>query len=159
MRSPDALRPLTLCNCDCKIITMATCFGRHRYSIRCIHPAQRCVSTRQMTDNIFEVETTALAHFACVTRDSGILLNDFACACPSVNHSWIFHLLEKAELPRFIQQFLRMIYNNSVTDVVFAGKTEERCQTRLSCKCLFVCDGVRPYLSMASRLVYFQEPC
>ena len=74
VRSPDALRPLTLCNCDCKIITTAICFGR------CIHPAQRCVSTRQMTDDIFKVETTALAHFACATRDSGVLLTDFACA-------------------------------------------------------------------------------
>ena len=63
-----------------------------------------------MTDNIFEVETTALADFACVTRDSGVLLTDFACAYPSVNHS----VLEKAELPRFTQQFLRMIYNTSV---------------------------------------------
>ena len=126
VRSPDALRPLTLCNCDCKIITTAICFGLHRYSIWCIHPAQRCVSTRQMTDNIFEMEATALAHFACATRDSGILLTDFACAYPSVNHSWIFHVLEKAELPRFIQQFLRMIHNNSVTDVEIAGKTRRQ---------------------------------
>ena len=27
VRSPDALRPSTLCNCDCKIITTAICFG------------------------------------------------------------------------------------------------------------------------------------
>ena len=55
-----------------------------------------------MTDNIFEVETTALTHVTCATRDSGILLKDFACANLSVNHSWIFHVLEKAELPRFV---------------------------------------------------------
>ena len=76
-----------------------------------------------MTDNILEVETNALAHFACVTRDSVILLTDFACAYLSVNHSWIFQVLEEAELPRFIQQFLRMIYNTCVTDVEFVGKT------------------------------------
>ena len=67
--------------------------------MRCLHPAQRCVSTRQMTDNIFEMETTAVAHSACVTRDCGILLTDFACAYPCVDHSWIFHVLEKAEMP------------------------------------------------------------
>ena len=87
VRSPDALRPLTLCNCDCKIFTTATCHGLHQYSTRCIHQAQRCVSTRQMTDNIFEIETAALAHHACETRDPGILLTDFACAYSSVNHS------------------------------------------------------------------------
>ena len=84
VRSPDALRPLTLCNRDCKIVTRTICFGLHRYSTRRIHPAQRCVSTRQMTDNIFEVETTALARFPCATRDSGILLTDFGCPYPCV---------------------------------------------------------------------------
>ena len=139
MRSPDALRPLAFCDCDCKIITTAICFGLHRYSIRCIHPAQRCVSTK--TDNIFEVEKTALAHFACASRDSGILLIDLACAYPCVNHSWIFHGLEEAALPRFVQRFLRMISHSSVTDVEFARKNRrtishgQRCQTRLSCKC------------------------
>ena len=76
-----------------------------------------------MTDNIFEIETTALAHYACTLRDSVIQLTDFACAYPSVNHTCIFNVLEKAGLPVFIRQFLRMIYSNSVTDVEFAGKT------------------------------------
>ena len=85
VRSPDALRPLTSCNCDCKIITTEICFGLHGCSTWCIHPAPRCVSTRQMSDDIFEVETTALAHVACVTRDSGILVTDFACASLGVS--------------------------------------------------------------------------
>ena len=72
-----------LCNSDCKILTTAICFSLHRYSIRCIHPAHRCLSSRQMTDDIFEVETTALAYSACATRDSGILLTDFACGVSS----------------------------------------------------------------------------
>ena len=76
-----------------------------------------------MTDNIFEIETTALAHDACTMRDSVSQLTDFACAYPSVNHTCIFSLLEKAGLPVFIRQFLRMIHSNSVTDVEFAGKT------------------------------------
>ena len=119
VRSPDALRSWTLCNCDCKIITTAICFSLHRYSMRCIHLAQRCVATRHMTDNIFEMDTTALAHFSCVTCDSCVQKTDFACAYPNVTHSWIFHVLEGAEWPRFIPQFLRMIFHNSVTDVEF----------------------------------------
>ena len=75
-----------------------------------------------MTDNNFEVETTALAHVACATSDSGILLTDFACAYPCVDHTWIFHVLEKAELPVFIRPFLRMISSDSMTEVEFAGK-------------------------------------
>ena len=40
-----------------------------------------------MTVNIFEIETTALAHVACAPQESGILLTDFDAAHPSVNHS------------------------------------------------------------------------
>ena len=49
-----------------------------------------------------EIETTALAHVACSPQESGILLTDFAAAYPSVNHSSIFHVLEKVELPEFM---------------------------------------------------------
>ena len=34
VRSPEALRPLTLCNCDCKILTAAICRGLHWYTVR-----------------------------------------------------------------------------------------------------------------------------
>ena len=76
-----------------------------------------------MTDNIFEIETTALTHVACAPQESGILLTDFAAAYPSVNHSWIFHVLEKTELPEFIFRFLRRIHCDSTTHVEFAGMT------------------------------------
>ena len=108
MRSPDALRPLTMCNCDCKILTTAICRGLQWCTIRCIHPSQRCISSRHMTDNIFEVETTASAHVACSPHESNISLTDSAAASPGVIHSWIFHILEKAELPQFIRRFSRM---------------------------------------------------
>ena len=106
IRSPDALRPLTSCNCDCKLLTSAICRGLHCYTMRCIHPSQRCISSRQMTDNIFEIETTALAHVACAPQESGVLLTDFAAAYPSVNHAWIFSALENTGLPDFLCRFL-----------------------------------------------------
>ena len=72
----------------CVIVTarssLTICFGLHRYSIRCNRPAQRCISSRQMSDNIFEVETTAVAHVACSTSDSGICLKVFFCLCVSL---------------------------------------------------------------------------
>ena len=46
LRSPDALRPLTLCNCDCKLLTSAICRGLHWYTMQCIHTSQRCISSR-----------------------------------------------------------------------------------------------------------------
>ena len=56
-------------------------------------------------------------------RAPRILLTDFAAAYPSVNHSWIFHVLEKTELPEFICRFLRRTYYDSTTYVEFAGMT------------------------------------
>ena len=74
-----------------------------------------------MTDNILEIETTALAHVACAPQESGVLLTDFAAAYPSVNHSWIFQVLENTGLPDFLFRFLRSIYRDSITHVEFAG--------------------------------------
>ena len=39
------------------------------------------------------------------------------------NHSWIFHVLEKTELPEFICRFLRRIYYDITTRVELAGMT------------------------------------
>ena len=121
-RSPETLRPLTLWNCDSKLLTSAMCRGLHWYTVRCIHPSKRCVVSRQMTDNIFEIETAALAHVACAREESGVLLTDFAAACTSVKHSWILSVIERTELPGFIGRFLRSIYHDS-THVEFAGAT------------------------------------
>ena len=74
-----------------------------------------------MTDNIFEIETTALAHVACAPQETGVFLTDFAAAYPSVNHSWIFSVIENTGLPAFLCRFLRSIYRDSITHVEFAG--------------------------------------
>ena len=90
-----------------------------------------------MTDNIFEIETIALAHVACAPQESGIQLTDFAAAYPSVNHAWILSVIEKTELPEFISRFVRSILNDSFTHVEFAGATRgqflmARCVRQLS---------------------------
>ena len=112
VRSPDALRLLTLCNCDCETLNTAICSGPHQYSVNCVHPAQRCVCVREMLENIFAIETSALAQ--C------ILLTDFAFA---VDHWWIFRVLDKAGLPLFLQRLLWMIFDEIITAVQSAGKT------------------------------------
>ena len=72
-----------------------------------------------MKDNIFEVETTVLAHLACETRNS-IFFIDIVCAYPRVNLSWIIHDIDKAEVPRYACRFLRSIYFNGTAEVEFA---------------------------------------
>ena len=74
VRSPDALRPLTL------QLRLQTSYFRHlsRHSL-VHHEVHSSISSGQMTDNIFEIETTALAHVTCSPQESGVLLTDFAC--------------------------------------------------------------------------------
>ena len=140
IRSPDALRPLTLCNCDCKLLTSAICRGLHWYTTQCIHTSQRCISAWQMTDHIFEVETTALARVARAPQDSSVLLTDFAAAYPSVNHSWIFSVLEHTGLPGFLCRFLQKYLQGKHPTRGICGRRSrtipcgQRCTTRLSCK-------------------------
>ena len=122
VRPLDALRPLTLCNCDCKLLTTAICRGLHWYTMRCIHPTQRCISNRQMTDNIFSVETIALAHVACALQLSGIIFTDFAAAYPSVNHSWIFFCARKNRIA-CVHLPLHTFFYDSTTHVEIAGAT------------------------------------
>ena len=73
-----------------------------------------------MTDNTFEIETTALAHVACAQEASGVLLTDIAAAYPSVNRSWIFSVIENTGLPAFLCRFLRSVYRDNITRVEFA---------------------------------------
>ena len=115
IRSPDALRPLTLCNCDSKLLTSVICRGLHWYSMRCVHASLRYISSRRMTENIVEIETTALASVACVPQELGVFLTDFAAAYPSVNHSWIFPVIENTGLLGFLCRFLRSICSDSIT--------------------------------------------
>ena len=155
-------RPLTLCNCDCKLLTSAVYRGLHWYTMRCIHPSQRCISSRQMTDNIFEIETTALAHVACAPQDTQVsCLTDFAAVCPSVNHSWILSVIE-TELPDFSATSYEVFITTAPR--TFRGSNSgtisygQWCKTRLSCERLSFCNGIPPYLQMASRGSHPKEP-
>ena len=65
-------------------------------------------------------------HVTCSPQESCILFTDFAAAHPGVSHSWIVHVLEKAELPEFTRRFLRMIYCNSTAQVEFSGKPGDK---------------------------------
>ena len=94
---------------------------RPSLAMRCIHLSQRCILSRQMTDNIFEIETTALAMSRVLRNNQVFFLTDFAAAYPSVNHSWIFSVIENTGLPAFLCRFLRNISRDSITHVECAG--------------------------------------
>ena len=104
--------------------------------------------SRQMTDNIFEIETTALAHVVCAPQESGVLVTDFAAAYPSVNHSWILSVIEKQNCPPFSVASCEIFTGtashtwNSREENEGNSFNGQRSTTRLSCEWFPFCDGL-----------------
>ena len=54
-------------------------------------------------------------------EDPDVLLTDSSCAYSSVDHRWMFTVLERKGVPQSLQVFLRGIYIDSITSVENAG--------------------------------------
>ena len=117
---PPEARPHTLCNCDCKILTTTVPVEVRKFSQECTHPSKKLCTKRTMTDIISEIETAASAHRACSADDSGILLTDFVCAFSSVDHSWILHVLQRANIPDGLRNILQRNSEESLANVEHA---------------------------------------
>ena len=96
-----------------------------------------------MTDNIFEIETAAIALRTCYPEDPGILLTDFSCAFSSVDHRWIFMVLERAGVPLPLQNFSRgkYTYRRVCWRSPWSDFYDERSASRLPCERLLVHHG------------------
>ena len=80
MKTQSACREISRCSAvpdvmqfvDCKLLTTPICSGLQQYSVSCIHPVQRCVSTRHMTTTFSRLKPrTLLSPPACLaTRAS-----------------------------------------------------------------------------------------
>ena len=133
IRSSKAFRPLTLCNC----------------TMWCIHPSQRRISSKQRTDNIFEIENPPL--WPIFMRSAK---NEVSCwrtsllPTPASITPGSSPCLRKQNCLVFICYFLRNIHNVGTTHVEFAGTTRGQflmargCETRLSGERLSFCNAV-----------------
>ena len=105
-----------------------------------------------MTDNIFEIETTALG--ACCVLPAGIRHPiDGLCCCLSQRQPYLDPLCDRRRLNylRFIRRFLRNIYSDSITHVEFAGTDPEDnslwqggVRQGMSSEWFSFCNGLRP---------------
>ena len=96
VRSPVALRPLTLCNYDCKVLTTDLCFAFLALALlRLLHPPRPAMRHRQADggEHLPNRDHRLSCYRNGMPKGCGILLTDFACAYPSVDHKWIFRVL------------------------------------------------------------------
>ena len=80
VRSPEAPRSLTLCKCDFKKVATAICRDFNWYTGKCVHFSQRCIPSKQMMDNIFQIEMLPMPMWRPFLK-SGISLSVFAATC------------------------------------------------------------------------------
>ena len=112
-RSPSKTRPLTLSNCDNKIIT-----GTYNTKLRtilptCINRFQRgFIWGRQLLENLLQMDTVARnLDYKCDDGQCPILfLLDFLAACPSLNHEYLFLCLEYSRLPKKFINVIKALY-------------------------------------------------
>ena len=95
IRTSEALRPKTLCICNCNIITSAIYTGPRKHSIECVHPPQRCVTQRTMTDITVESETLRSRSVPGTLKTLRFFLPTSLAPFSSADHSWIFVVLER----------------------------------------------------------------
>ena len=70
-----------------------------------------------MSDDIFQIATAAIDHRARRRHASGVLLTDFASADSSVDHRWVYLVLERANVLRFRQNVLICVHVENLTPV------------------------------------------
>ena len=101
-------------------------WGLHLDTMRCIRPSQRRISAKHMTDDIFEIETTALAHAGCVPRSffffkkKKLLPHVRVGIMQGSSMYW-----RKTEMPEFICHFWQIINYDSTTRVELARGPED----------------------------------
>jgi hypothetical protein len=110
--SPDCTRPLSLADTINKLIANTVRIALERFAASRISFFQRgFLKGRQILDNVVELDY--FAHlFSITSRRAAIILFDFRAAFPSVNHRFMWRVLESSGLPLAIIRLIRCFYRD-----------------------------------------------
>ena len=119
--APDATRPLTLVNCDNRLVASAARFRWESILAKWISPAQRgFLPNRSMLANVVEVEEQAM--LTSLQEDDGaLILFDFKAAFPSVSHDFILATLRHIGMPEHALRLVQCLYDNNYCDIALQG--------------------------------------
>jgi hypothetical protein len=108
--SPDCTRPLSLADTINKLIANTVRIALERFASSRISPFQRgFLRGRQILDNVVELDY--FAHlFSITSKRAATILFDFRAAFPSVNHRFMWRVLESSGLPPAIIRLIRCFY-------------------------------------------------
>eukprot|EP00959_Pyramimonas_sp_CCMP1952_P382986 8024854-Pyramimonas_sp.AAC.1 len=103
-RQPASTRPLSLSNCDNKLLSSAIAVPISKVAEDKVDKAQRgFIKGRQMLDNIVEVDSNLTIWSAmCGCKNTGAALFDLKAAFPSIHHMFIWACLRALGIPEFV---------------------------------------------------------
>jgi hypothetical protein len=122
-RTPGSTRPISLSNTVSKFFALAVNRPLAQVAALTVHPRQRgFVAGRSLLDNVIEVEGYAQAYTISDAADPAILLFDIAAAFPSLAHQWLFVVLRRMKVPRFMIMCIQELYRDCFAEMVLLGQ-------------------------------------
>lgn len=123
-RCPGETRPLTVSDSDGKIVSGALDAPLSTIARDTILEHQRgCLRGRSLVDNVVEADGYVAA-FALLGEDASaaMLCCDFRAAFPSLEHGWIWFVLELMGIPAMLLVAIRLLYLDLSVLILFCGK-------------------------------------
>jgi hypothetical protein len=122
-RVPGSTRPISLSNTASKFFALAVNRPLAQVANLTVHPRQRgFLAGRSLIDNVLEIEGYGQSYAIADANDPAILLFDIAAAFPSLAHQWLFVVLQKMRIPRFMIHCIRALYRNGFAEMVLLGQ-------------------------------------
>ena len=111
---PGDLRPLSLSNCDHKLICVAVCCTLRRMCDSTVHEAQRGFRRgKLLTDNVLSLNAFTERQLILGAPLPTQILMDIKAAFPSVLWPWVFFVLEKMGCPWWLVNAVKALYHGS----------------------------------------------
>ena len=110
-------RPLSIVNCDNRIVASAARNRWEHYLASWILPRQQgFLSNRSIIRNLLQLDTASMIT-SLTQPDGACVLLDFASAFPSISQEFLFEVLRHIGLPRNSLNLLTSLYSNSFCEV------------------------------------------
>lgn len=121
LRHADGYRPITLCNVDYKIFAKILANRLQFVMSIVVGPHQTCGLKGRSTQTNIHIARTILDFCSNVFDQLALLQVDLAKAFDRVSHSFLFSLLQQANVGSTLLKGVKLCYNNCTTRLIVNG--------------------------------------
>jgi len=115
-------RPLSLSNTLIKLVLTCMKLKLCQFIDARIHRFQKCISGRNLLENVLKLDAVMHIWSTIVDADAAALLFDFVAAFPSVDHKYMWYILEAAGLPLAWIRAVQKCYHNNKHVIKLEGR-------------------------------------